>query len=137
MIRKHRCMCRITHGTNGAIVLSASWAAVEEGPCCQCLSSCLQPLRHYIAIRQESARSLFSKMTRNGRHVTGLCFEMDEFNPRQVDVVLEPFHESDFPNGVDWRWGMTAEVCEKCTKTITSNSRRTRGPRDGWITIKG
>eukprot|EP00971_Amphidinium_carterae_P096685 1913829-Amphidinium_carterae.2 len=45
----------------------------------------------------------------------------------------EPFHDTHFANGVEWRWRMSAEECEKCSRTITSNSRRTRGPRDGWI----
>eukprot|EP00971_Amphidinium_carterae_P302731 6015390-Amphidinium_carterae.1 len=60
---------------------------------------------------------------------------MNEENPRQVDVVLEPFHDKDFSNRVHWMWGITARQCEKCSKIITSNSRRIHGPRDGWITL--
>eukprot|EP00971_Amphidinium_carterae_P241424 4793562-Amphidinium_carterae.1 len=51
----------------------------------------------------------------------------------QWDVVLEPFHDGDFPNGVEWMWNMSGKDCRKCSKTIASNSRRTRGPSDGWI----
>eukprot|EP00971_Amphidinium_carterae_P126234 2500747-Amphidinium_carterae.3 len=66
----------------------------------------------------------------NFKYVTGLDHVVDPANPHPICIVLEPFHDRDFPNGVEWKWGYSANDCFRLSKSITSNSRRYRGPND-------
>eukprot|EP00971_Amphidinium_carterae_P123944 2454788-Amphidinium_carterae.2 len=95
-----------------------------------------QPLLVTLAsLDHDAARSMFGKKVENGKYVTGLDHRLDPVDPHPICIVLEPVHDRDFPNGVEWKWGYTAQDCERLSKYITSNSRRFRGPNDGWIMI--
>eukprot|EP00971_Amphidinium_carterae_P280707 5572799-Amphidinium_carterae.1 len=58
-----------------------------------------------------------------GLYVTGLNHELDENNPQPLCIVLEPFHDKDFGNGVEYQYGYTKDDCFKLSKHITNTSR--------------
>eukprot|EP00971_Amphidinium_carterae_P263032 5218685-Amphidinium_carterae.1 len=62
-------------------------------------------------------------------YVTGLGFKAEG----QLNIVLELFHDRDFNNDVDWRYGMDPKKCKECSKLITNISRKARGDTKGWI----
>eukprot|EP00971_Amphidinium_carterae_P271545 5387770-Amphidinium_carterae.1 len=72
----------------------------------------------------------------NGLYVTGLNRKMDPTNPQAICIVLEPFHDKDFSNGIELKWGVTAYDCFRLSKSITTSSRKYRGPADGWMKIE-
>eukprot|EP00971_Amphidinium_carterae_P341403 6480182-Amphidinium_carterae.1 len=84
----------------------------------------------------EAARSMFTKKFENGFYVTGLNHELNANDPRPICIVLEPFHDKDFENGVDYQFGYTKDDCFNLSKSITTKSRKYRGPADGWIKVE-
>eukprot|EP00971_Amphidinium_carterae_P280513 5568486-Amphidinium_carterae.1 len=78
----------------------------------------------------DAARNMFTRKIENGFYVTGLNHEMDARNPQPICIVLEPFHDKDFENGVDYQFGCTKDDCYKLSKCITTTSRKYRGPAD-------
>eukprot|EP00971_Amphidinium_carterae_P245293 4871334-Amphidinium_carterae.1 len=72
----------------------------------------------------------------NGLYVTGLNHTMEPNNPQPICIVLEPFHDRDFENGVEFQYGHKQGDCFKLSKCITTTSRKYRGPADGWIRIE-
>eukprot|EP00971_Amphidinium_carterae_P003141 61687-Amphidinium_carterae.3 len=100
-----------------------------------------QPLLVTLAsFDHDAARCMFSRKpppkVENYKYVTGLDHMLDPNDPKPICIVLEPFHDRDFPNGVEFQWGDSANDCFKLSKSITSNSRKYRGPADGWIKIE-
>eukprot|EP00971_Amphidinium_carterae_P013947 274586-Amphidinium_carterae.1 len=81
----------------------------------------------------EAARNMFTKKMQGGSYVTGLNHELDENNPQPLCIVLEPFHDRNFGNGIEYQYGYTQDDCLKLSKHITNTSRKYRGPADGWI----
>eukprot|EP00971_Amphidinium_carterae_P296836 5896981-Amphidinium_carterae.1 len=61
---------------------------------------------------------------------------LDPANPRPICIVLEPFHDKDFTNGIEFQYGHTAYDCFRLSKNITTTSRKYRGPADGWLRIE-
>eukprot|EP00971_Amphidinium_carterae_P257063 5103330-Amphidinium_carterae.1 len=61
---------------------------------------------------------------------------MDPNNPQPICIVLEPFHDRDFENGVEFQYGHKQGDCFRLSKCITTTSGKYRGPADGWIRIE-
>eukprot|EP00971_Amphidinium_carterae_P025415 501668-Amphidinium_carterae.1 len=81
----------------------------------------------------DAARSMFSKKMENGLYVTGLNHTLDPTNPRPICIVLEPFHDRDFANGIELQWGHKESDFFRLSKCITTTSRKYRGPADGCM----
>eukprot|EP00971_Amphidinium_carterae_P195328 3876076-Amphidinium_carterae.1 len=84
----------------------------------------------------DAARNMFTRKVENGFYVTGLNHELDANNPQPICIVLEPFHDRDFVNGIEYQYGYTKNDCFKLSKCITTTSRKYRGPADGWIKVE-
>eukprot|EP00971_Amphidinium_carterae_P266729 5290821-Amphidinium_carterae.1 len=84
----------------------------------------------------DAARCMFRKKMENGLYVTGLNHSMDPNNPQPICIVLEPFHDREFENGVEFQYRHKQSDCFKLSKCIITTSRKYRGPADGWIRIE-
>eukprot|EP00971_Amphidinium_carterae_P129028 2555990-Amphidinium_carterae.1 len=71
----------------------------------------------------EAARNMFTKKVEGGFYVTGLNHELNANDPSPICIVLEPFHDKDFENGVEYQYGYSKDDCFNLSKCITTKSR--------------
>eukprot|EP00971_Amphidinium_carterae_P080931 1601306-Amphidinium_carterae.1 len=63
---------------------------------------------------------MFTRKIENGFYVTGLNHQLDANNPQPICIVLEPFHDKDFENGVEYQYGYTKDDCFRQALTISN-----------------